>query len=342
MSLNKYAELVEIGRRSNPTLFNDKAEMQNRMEAYREALNGEEDKQVRANFIEMHNTFAFTLDLPLLPEGEEEQEKVIAIFLDPSVDFSSTQTKLKMFLPFEPEYFSDIGKLLEAIASKRIFGVIGIQTKDTMTKNLLYEFMERNAPIPGFEKLCDFSPIQDFYEPIHLTTITTALIDMHEANNKKAKKASPVETFVLLDAMDDLKKLMATPTRTLRIAVIDDQQQHAEDMLHILGSWPNIDIEVYVGEGIGESAEVLFKTMTTRPPFPDIILLDEDLGDFTGTQVAKKIMEGTFNGYIISTTGGKKPEYTPHHFPDKGTVGRVQKTAEAFIQLINDRIKDIA
>lgn len=136
----------------------------------------------------------------------------------------------------------------------------------------------------------------------------------------------------------DLTRMMHIPKNKVRIVVVDDSFDELEFMAGVLENWLNIEcLGIYQKEGM-EVADVV-----SQIPFAaEVVLLDEGMQGFCGSDVAISLQESGFKGVIASTTGGHKPDYTKWHYGLKGAFGRNPCLAiEKFILFVNSLLKEI-
>ncbi|MFZ6015059.1 MAG: hypothetical protein ACOYUZ_01755 [Patescibacteria group bacterium] len=151
----------------------------------------------------------------------------------------------------------------------------------------------------------------------------------------------------LEDSASPLRKAMFEPVSEVSIAIVDDDEHAMEGMLQILSYWRNVSGQQFVITG----KDMLGKLLE-EPAFlgNDIILLDEAMGDLTGTDVFNALKYNpaiskavnTKAKVFASTTGGSTPHWAEHHFSNKMHVAKSRQAALSFIEFINISLKQLS
>ncbi len=95
-------------------------------------------------------------------------------------------------------------------------------------------------------------------------------------------------------------------------------------MLKILSFWPNIECEKIIPDCL----EPFFTCQS-------IYLLDEDLKDFTGTQLYELRVKDDPGAIYASTSGGNAPDWAKFHFSQKSMILNNQDAALRFVRFMN-------
>lgn len=131
----------------------------------------------------------------------------------------------------------------------------------------------------------------------------------------------------------DVAQLMAranAPKRTVKLLIIDDDQQFIDAFKLVLQSWPNLMVEEFLW--------TLDVTEVPRvQPDIDIVLMDERLGyHATGTDVCEIWRKTQKVKFLIGSTSAlERPEYAADHFSKKGFMKSNELNALEFVTFIN-------
>lgn len=119
--------------------------------------------------------------------------------------------------------------------------------------------------------------------------------------------------------------IVQKPSRRLRVAVVDDSPEAVRGMVAFLQEWPGLEVTfVRQTEGLPDV-----------DPDMDIVLLDENMGDVSGTEVYAALRGAGSKATIASTTTGHAPAFTRHHFGRKAVVPRDPGATRALVDFMN-------
>lgn len=143
-------------------------------------------------------------------------------------------------------------------------------------------------------------------------------------------------TELMAKDMPTLKETMKKPEKKTKVVIVDDYASCMLGMKIILKAWPNISVLAILQE---PREELII-------PETDILLLDEDMRDLTGTEVAKKLKSQIHCPLIASTTGLDKPAYTDWQFKRKNELImpdnlKNHKISYQFIEFMNKLLQEI-
>lgn len=237
------------------------------------------------------------------------------------------EERKKIELSNRLEFFSDIPKLLEAVMADCLCGIINLCLLEQTTNiESLIRHDLKNRPSWGSVRASEFvlPPCCDFREincMVRLFPIIQAM--------KAGCFYQVTGEFDFNLAKPSLRANMVFPEKKVTVWVVDDQYEEIKGICAILNIWPEVAVEIHEHK--------LQETFQLGDGFrqDDIVLMDEQMGQLSGTDCAGILRQKGFTGIIASITGGERPKYTPYHFGGKTGILRDFTTALAFVRFFN-------
>lgn len=143
---------------------------------------------------------------------------------------------------------------------------------------------------------------------------------------------APSGPFSIIRQAVELVPLMTVPSRTLKVAVADDQNIALIMFGFILNQWPNLSVQM-----IHQQAG----SMVIIDDDTDIVLLDEHMDGRSGTAVFNFYHNQGHRAVFASiSTTGNQPRWAQRQFADKPTLSGNRGSAEGFVRFMNALIAD--
>ena len=263
-------------------------------------------------------------------------KKVIAVKIEGKTTFLAMKKVLDL-IPFEAEaeVYEDYKQLIQDIIDEKIIGVIGVgmdfHVKEGRTEGVIRHDLKY---FPGFDydraNAYPLPPIVDKGIPILLADIIKTAEKMYAGILEKEEEVA--EEFDFEAALPELVGLMKAPRGPNLVAIVDDKPQEVEGLLKMLEVWPELNVVPFVGPTT-RTAEDMAKILYDINP--TIILLDEDIDQVKGTEIALNLNNVGYQGIVATITGGEKPDYANYHFALKAQVMKKKKAALEFVDFIN-------
>lgn len=349
MKVEDYQKVLEFGRANNPELFSDPDRLRKEMLELEQAASQEEDLTAKSIYIQGRNVLALALNEELIPEpeleiGEPQEEPIpmperfVAIKTDSEIYGQAVKQSVSTNCNAPVKYYHGESRLLLIdILAGRIVGVIGIGTafkvEDVRTEAVLRHSL-KNLDGWDYEKAEAFPlpPVVDIAQPALLIEVIKTILEMHQGLTRPIEET---QGFVLEDRLVDLRLEMLAADQAVTVTLVDDKPKEVAHLVRLLEVWPRVELHKFVGTLIGTTTTLTSQILSKNP---DIVLLDEDIDEIRGTDVANSLLRQGFEGTLVSITGGVKPGFTPHHFGSKTVVGKNIKAAADFIAFMNRMI----
>ncbi|MBT6691079.1 hypothetical protein HOB10_01955 [Candidatus Parcubacteria bacterium] len=325
--------------------------MLRRMEEFEASAAQEEDPVAKSLYLQGRNLLACALGRELLPEPDisaqaEEAvseptipEQVVAIKVGSKVYAGAMKQSLAVMTDLRIETYFNNRILVQDLLAGKICGIISVSFKDGRADSIIRHDLKN---LPGWDvaraNSFPLPPVSDIREPVLLVNILELAAKMHQGEFFDRKE----EKFDLEDHLAELRSTMLAPKSQLSVMVVDDMPDEVAGMMRLLNVWPGglVINEAAIGQShIVDSDEQSLVVIIERP---DIVLLDEDIGDIKGSDVAEVLLDKDFEGILASITGGECPEFTRYHFGSKTSIQTSRQAAERFISFMNKLIDQVS
>lgn len=167
------------------------------------------------------------------------------------------------------------------------------------------------------------------------STFLPVIFNELRSNSSENHSASDPQTenFDLRAAVKDgIDRLWPakTPAKPLTVAVCDDNQPEVEGLLVILDAWPGVVVSYFDAESCDDAHD-----LAAVVSLHDIVLLDENMGKITGSEVARQLTgKAGIKCQIASISGGPTPAWAKSHFPNKNSVMFDKDLAMEFVRFM--------
>lgn len=351
MSTGKYDETVAILKEQNPDLFNDPDEMLRRMEEFEANAAQEEEPVAKSLYLQGRNLLACALGRELLPEpdisaqaeeaaaGPAIPEQTVAIKVNSEMYARAMEQSLAVMTDLRIKTYFDNRELIQDLLAGKICGIISVGAKDSRADGIIKHDLKN---MPGWDvakaNAFPLPPVMDMYQPVLLVRILELASKMHKGEFFDREE----EKFDLEDHLAELRSTMLAPKGSLSVMVVDDMPDEVAGIVRLLEVWPG---ELVLGTaciGQADIADSDEQALVVGVERPDIVLLDEIIGNIKGSDVAKGLLTRGFTGTLASITGGECPEFTSHYFNAKTHIQTSRQAAEGFISFMNNLVDQVS
>ncbi|MDZ7611318.1 MAG: hypothetical protein U5L10_00990 [Candidatus Moranbacteria bacterium] len=223
--------------------------------------------------------------------------------------------------------YTDVKCLIDQILASEICGVVAFHLERRGDVEAYIRHEIKNLPGWNSSKAEKYflPPCKDYF-PVHpLGKILQEMISMQSGFFQEG------EQFELDKAMKSLVSHMYIPQNDPIVLLVDDRQNEVDGLIRILKAWPAIGLEIIIGSICNVDQVAL-----PEKEF-DILLLDEGIGQISGTELVEDFFnqKPNFPGIICSISGGDKPGFTQYHFQSKLQVKKGFEQALGFVKFMN-------
>lgn len=217
----------------------------------------------------------------------------------------------------------DVGQILNASSKSRIDNSIRHDLKN----------------LPGFDyEKAEAVKIRysECPDPLSVPALLTFIHDAVNAvvSTEASSDGNDIKKDDDLLPMDALRAQMNIPSREVTVIIVDDKESEIEGMYKVLSNWENIKVVKFLIDD-NTIIDAHEKGQMPTIPYGDIILLDEAMVAYDGTEYYKNDLKNRADTIVVSTTGGVKPDWAYHHIKSKSSIAKELKNANAFIAQIN-------
>ena len=270
-------------------------------------------------------------DVARIVAGEEPKQEIddkhVAVFIEKAL-LPALAKAYGLIEDLRYEAYTELNALVKAVAMGKVCGVVAIQVAPT--RRIENSIRHDLKSLPGWNieraSAVALPPCADI--SVHQIMLgASAIIQMRKGEYQKPDSD---KKFNLAESLPNLAARMKIPRAPIRILVVDDEPKTIEGMMAILGIWPKV------------TGSTLILTCDKEPVLPDsdIFLLDEAMGQVTGSMIAQSIKKIDARAIMASTTSGGKPAYANWHFANKGSIATDYESAIGFVNFVNKLIAE--
>ena len=260
---------------------------------------------------------------------DPSQDKYLGLYIAGN-DNEMVVAAIKQTIPFEEkEYkiFHQLTELIGEILAGKLAGIIELDIKGerNIESSIRHELKNRDGWNYRKAERLILPPCANFaFDKVFW--LDAMLMLKGEYNQDKKDK------FDLGNSFRSLLPFIYTPKEIVNVLLVDDHLSQVEGMINILENWPNVLLKIEIKEDvivpvIGDDIQ--------------IALLDNDMGNLSGEEVARQWRLLGYKGIIASTSGGGKVSYTPWHFQAKSIVATHQGAARNFCKFFSTLLKKL-
>jgi hypothetical protein len=257
------------------------------------------------------------------PETEISKKHVALYVVEETHERALTKVLGLSINPGDYVVYHDTRELAREISYGHICGVVAFQVSST--NRIEGSIRHALKSLPGWDlESADAAALPPCLDvPLSQMGLGEAAIKQMKAGTYQ--KPDGKEAFVLSENLSVLAARMKVPKLPVKVVIIDDEPKKITGMALILQAWPMVTVELVI------------QTSNKEPelPYGDIFLLDEAMGQVTGTAIAQRIKGIDQSKVIASTTSGSKPAWANYHFSTKGDVEGDYQIAESFVNFFN-------
>jgi hypothetical protein len=238
-------------------------------------------------------------------------------------------------------FYNDLNELITAVLLDDVRGIIAVNldSHGRLESSIRHDLKNREGWDYARAEAAELPPIRDLQAGAQLLMqIIFTIQDMYELPAEQMRDPEmTADAFDLKAAIgEDIRKFrnMAKSPITTFVAVCDDNPDEVEGLLLILRAWPDLEVKFYDARDFTSATEMAL--MSSKH---DIILVDEQMGLFTGRELVEQYQIMSTTPVIASISGGEV-SWTNKHFPDKVRVMRNKVAALEFMHFMDHRIEE--
>lgn len=268
-------------------------------------------------------------DVARIVAGEEPKQEIddkhVAVFIEKAL-LPALAKAYGLIEDLRYETYTELNALVKAVAMGKVCGVVAIQVDQTRRIENSIRHDLKSLPGWNIERASSVAlpPCADVI--IHQIMLgVSAIIQMKKGAYQKPEDD---QKFDLAESLPNLAARMKVPSSPVRVLIVDDEPKTIEGMMAILNAWSMV------------TATALIQSGNQEPTLPDsdIYLLDEAMGQVTGSMIASSIKKIDARTIVASTTSGSKPTYAKWHFASKGSITTAYQCAVGFVNFVNELI----